>query len=705
MPVPSPDFMRLSTARRVGSLGAVLAASLGVLQAAAAQTPARQTATAARAALPRALDPSNFDTTCAACTNFFQFADGGWLKRTTIPAAYSRWGSFNELGDQNELVLRQVIEASAANTAAPVGSNDQKIGAYFRSCMDSTGIERAGLAPVQPILRRIDAIASVDQMKRDLGALEHEAGLAPFGAGTGQDRKDSKTVIVNVGQGGTSLPDRDYYLSDAPRFKAVRDAYAPHVARMFVLAGESPAAADSDAARVVALETRLAQAQMPRVAMRDPNATYHKMTVAELQQATPGFDWVRYFQDAGGGTVTAATTVNVAQPAFLATLDTLYGTQPLATWKAYLRWHALSRAASALPAAFVNEQFAFSRNLSGVTAQQPRWKRCVAATNGALGELVGQEYVKRTFTAEDKARALRMVENLQAALHDRIQSLDWMSDSTKQQALAKLAAFTKKIGYPDTWRDYSKLQVGDVSYYDNTRRASLFNQQRNWNKLGKPVDRTEWGMTPPTVNAYYNPAVNEIVFPAGILQFPFYNPRADDAVNYGAMGAVIGHEMSHGFDDQGRQYDAQGNLRDWWTAADAAKFKAQAQRVVDQFSAYTVVDSSTHLNGQLTQGENIADLGGLTIAYAAMEKDYAGKSRAKIDGFTPEQRFFLGWAQVWREVSRPEQARVLAATDPHSPGMYRVNGPLSNMPEFKAAWGCKTGDPMVRPAEQRASIW
>ncbi len=697
----SPRSVRLGAPRWLGA-ALVGAAAAGVsVQPAAAQSPS----TAVRAALPRPIDPSNFDTTCAACTNFFQFANGGWLKRTTIPAAYSRWGSFNELGDQNQIVLRQVIEASAAKTNVPEGSNDQKIGAYYRSCMDSVGAERAGLDPVRPLLQRIDAITSVDQMKQQFGTLEREAGLAPFGAGTGQDRKDSKTVIVNVGQGGTSLPDRDYYLSDATRYKAVRDAYAPHVARMFVLAGETQAAADSDAARVVALETRLAQAQMPRVAMRDPNATYHKMLVAELQKSTPGFDWVRYFQDAGAPTVTATTTVNVAQPAFFATLDTLYGTQPLAAWKAYLRWHALARAANSLSSPFVDEQFAFSRVLSGVTAQQPRWKRCVEATNGALGELVGQEYVKRTFTAQDKARALAMVENLQAALRERIQGLDWMSDSTKQQALVKLNAFTKKIGYPDVWRDYSALRIADTSYYVNARRAQQFNQTRNWNKLGKPVDHTEWGMTPPTVNAYYNPAVNEIVFPAGILQFPFYNPRADDAVNYGAMGAVIGHEMSHGFDDQGRQYDAQGNLRDWWTAADAAKFKTQAQRVVDQFSTYTVVDSSTHVNGSLTQGENIADLGGLTIAYAAMEKAYAGKPRPKIDGFTPEQRFFLGWAQVWREVQRPEAARVAAATDPHSPGMYRVNGPLSNMPEFRKAWGCKETDPMVRPAQQRASIW
>jgi putative endopeptidase len=694
---------------RPGTLAALAATALGVASHAAAQTSAPSTApvrAAVRAQLPRPIDPANFDTTCAACTNFFEFANGGWLKKAAIPAAYSRWGSFEELSDQNTAVLREVIEASAAKKDAPLGSNDQKIGAYYRSCMDSAGAERAGLDPVRPLLQRIDGITSVGQMKQELGQLERESGIAPIGAGAGPDRKDSKTVIVNLFQGGTTLPDRDYYLSAAPRYKTVRDSLAPHIARMFVLAGEGRTQADSDAARVVALETRLAQAQMARVAMRNPDSTYHKMTVADLQRATsPGFDWVRYLSDAGAAGVTPATTVNVGQPAFFAALDTLYGTQPLATWKAYLRWHALSSAAPTLSSAFANEAFAFTRNLTGATEQLPRWKRCVGATNAALGELVGQEYVKRTFTAEDKARALAMVGNLQAALRERIQGLTWMSDSTKQQALAKLAAFTKKIGYPDKWRDYSALQVADTTYYDNARRARLFNQHYNWNKLGRPVDRTEWGMTPPTVNAYYNPAVNEIVFPAGILQPPFYNPKADDAVNYGAMGAVIGHEMTHGFDDQGRRFDAEGNLRDWWTAADAAKFKARAQRVVDQFSAYTVVDSTTHLNGQLTQGENIADLGGLTIAYAAMEKAYAGKPRPRIDGFTPEQRFFLGWAQVWRELSRPERARVLAATDPHSPGVYRVNGPLSNMPEFKRAWGCKDADPMVRPADQRASIW
>ncbi len=568
--------------------------------------------------------------------------------------------------------------------------------------MDSATIERAGLDPVRPLLQQIDALRSVDQMKREFGTLEREAGIAPFGAGTSQDRKDSKTVIVNVSQGGTTLPDRDYYLSDAARFKTVRDAYAPHVARMLMLAGETQAAADSDAARVVALETRLAQAQMPRVAMRDPNATYHKMTVAALDKAMPGFDWTHFLQEAGAPNVSPTTTVNVGQPAFFATLDTLYGTESLSTWKAYLRWQAVSRAAPTLSRPFVDEQFEFGRKLSGVTEQQPRWKRCVTATNGALGELVGQEYVKRTFTADDKARALHMVDNLQAALRERIQGLDWMSDSTKQQALLKLGAFTKKIGYPDRWRDYSALQVADGDYIGNRRRAALFEEARVWHKLGRPVDKTEWGMTPPTVNAYYNPTWNEIVFPAGILQPPFYDPKADDAVNYGAIGAVIGHEMTHGFDDEGRQFDAQGNLRDWWTKQDAAEFAKRTDCVAEQYGDYKIIDD-IRINSRLTLGEDVADLGGTLLAFMAWKNATRGQKLESRDGLTPEQRFFVGMAQWACGDERPESKRATAMTDPHSPGEYRINGVVSDLPEFAGAFSCKPGQPMVRAKACR--VW
>jgi len=657
---------------------------------------------------PRPLDRANMDTTCAACTNFFQFANGGWLKTAQIPAAYSRWGSFEALADKNQLVLKQIVEEAAAKPVVAVAdqksgaANVQKIGAFYRSCMDSAAAERAGIEPLRPVLQQIDAIKTTDDVKHVLGTLEHEAGLAPFGAGVGPDAKDSKSLIVTAVQGGLGLPDRDVYLVDNPRFKGFRDAYVQHLVNLFTLAGTPGEMAQADAQKVLALETKLAKAQMSRVQMRDPNATYHKMSLAQFQASTPHIDWAAFFKAQGAPPV---ADVNVMTPGYFTAVDSLLGSEPADAWKAYFRAHALHGAAGALSAAFVNENFHFAQNFSGAKEQLPRWKRCTNATNGALSEAVGQEYVRRTFTEQDKARANAIVTNLRAALHDRIEQLGWMSDATKKQALAKLDAFTQKVGYPDKWKDYSDLQVVDGSYYANLRRVTDWGEAKSWAKLGKPIDRTEWLMTPSDVNAYYRPDWNEIVFPAGVLQFPFFNPQADDAVNYGAMGAAIGHEMSHGFDDQGRQFDAQGNLRDWWTADDAAKYDAQAQRVVEQFNAYTVVDSTTHVNGKLTLGENIGDLGGLAIAYAAMEKSLGNKPRTKIDGFTPEQRFFLAWAQIWREQMRPEAARNLVLTNVHSPGIWRVNGPLSNMPEFKAAWGCKDGDAMVRPAEKRAQIW
>ncbi len=691
MPVLRPWLLRLATA--------ALAAPAIV----AAQSPTPTTT-----ARGRGIDPANLDTTCAACTNFFQFADGGWLKRNTIPAAYASWGSFNELQDRNEAVLRQILDAAAADRTAPAGSNVQKIGAYYRSCLDSAAVDARGLAPMAPVLDRIAALRTNAEVKAALGPLERESGfsLAPFGTGVGTDDKRSDSTLVLFAQGGLGLPDRDYYLNTDARSQELRAKYLAHVARMLELSGTPAAEAKEQAAQLLALETKMARAQMSRVAMRDPNAVYHRMTLAEAQRITPDFVWTGYLAEVGAPrTLSSAALVNVMEPAYFAAVDTLLSREPAATWRTYLRYHALADAAPALPTPLLKEAFAFERNFTGATEQLPRWKRCTASINNAMGELVGQEYVKRTFTPEAKTRALAMVTNLQAALGDRIRALPWMNDSTKQQALLKLGAFTKKIGYPDRWRDYSALQAADGDYLGNRRRASRFEEARNWAKLGKPVDKTEWGMTPPTVNAYYNPTWNEIVFPAGILQPPFYDPAADDAVNYGAMGAVIGHEMTHGFDDQGRQYDAQGNLRDWWTAGDAKRYTAEAQKVIDQFDAYTIVDSSTHVNGKLTTGENIADFGGLTVAYAAMQKAYAGRPRPVIDGFTPEQRFFLGWAQVWRELQRPEAARAQVAVDPHAPSLWRVNGPLSNMPEFKAAWGCTDGQPMVRPAAQRPSIW
>jgi putative endopeptidase len=662
------------------------------------------TAGAQSATTSRAIDRANMDSTCLACQDFYEYANGGWQSRATIPAAYAVWGSFQQLSDKNEAVVRDILEDAAkrAPTAKPK-SNLWKIGTFYGTCMDSTRIEALGRTPLQPTLDAIAAITSREQLGDSFGDLDQRAGLAPFGIGTAQDPKSSTDVIAQAGQGGLGMPERDYYLRTDEKSKALRDKYVDHITRTFMLIGENEADAKADAGRVMALETRLAAGSMPRVAMRDPNAVYHKMSLAEFQAIAPHVNMTRYLEQVGAKRV---SVVNVRQPDFFRTLDTLVATVPLEDWKAYLRWRAASKGAAALGSAFVNQAFSWQQNLTGAKELRPRWKRCVDATNAVLGEAVGEVYVSRTFTPAAKARALAMVNNLRDALRERIGQLGWMSDTTKRQALVKLDAFTRKIGYPDKWRDYTALQVKPGAYAQNLQAANRWATARDWAKLGKPVDRTEWAMTPHMVNAYYNPVLNEIVFPAGILQSPFYDPNADDAVNYGGMGAVIGHEMTHGFDDQGRQFDASGNLRDWWTGQDAAAYKARAQLVSDQFDRYTVIDTATHVNGKLTLGENIADLGGLTIAYAAFQKSLAGKPRPpRIDGFTPEQRFFLSWAQVWREASRAEAQRVQVNTNPHAPARWRVNGPLSNMPEFAKAFSCSPGDPMVRADSIRAQIW
>ncbi len=677
------------------SLWLLLVVLLGPLAAA----PVR----AQRATQAQSIDPANMDTTCSACEDFYAYANGGWLTRATIPAAYSVWGSFNELADKNDAVVHDILEHARANApAAKPGSNEQKLGVFYGSCMDSAQAEAQGITPIQSTLDRIAALRTRDDVEQLIAEFHRDGMGVLFSFGGRQDPKNSQDVIAITGQGGLGLPDRDYYTRTDAKSRQLQQAYVAHVAEMLELSAEPATQATAQARRIMAIETQLANASMTRVEQRDPNAVYHKMTVAEAQRLTPHFQWQRFLRGVGAKRV---SVINVRQPEFLKTMDAMLDSVPVADWKAYLRWHVLDNAAPALSSAFVNEDFAFGRNFTGATELLPRWRRCLQATNFALGEALGEVYVRRTFTPEAKKRALEMVNNLQAALRDHILGAAWMSDTTKQQAIVKLEAFTKKIGYPDKWRDYSALEVKPGPYVDNLLRARAWATARNLEKIGKPVDRTEWGMTPPTVNAYYNPSMNEIVFPAGILQPPFFNPTADDAVNYGGMGAVIGHEMTHGFDDQGRQFDAQGNLRDWWTASDAASYKSRAQRVADQFDSYTVVDTATHVNGKLTLGENIADLGGLTIAYAALEKALAGQPRPKIDGFTPEQRFFLSWAQVWRQRARPEYLRSMVNTNPHSPGVWRVNGPLSNMAEFAQAFGCKPGDAMVRPPDQRAQIW
>ena len=648
------------------------------------------------------LDPANLDRSVSACTDFYQFANGGWIKTHPVPPAYSVWGSFTELQENNQGNLLTILRNAAASGSPQASADLRKLGTYYSSCMDSAAAERAGYQPVAPELRRVAAISNRAQLEAEIARLHARGVPALFGFGAQQDAKNSTEVIAGIRQGGLSLPDRDYYLNQDKRYVDIRAKYTDHVARMFQLLGESQAQATADAQRVLSIETALARPAKTRVELRDPNANYHKMTAAELAQLAPGFNWPRFFTGEGRADI---STVNVQNPVFLKAADSLLASVPLDAWKAYLRWKIIDAAAPSLSSAFVNEDFRFGSTLTGAREQLPREKRCARATDAGLRDALGQAYVSQYFTPAAKQRALEMVRNLESVFHDRLQTLGWMSDTTRVQATGKLAAFTNKIGYPDKWRDYSTLAIKPGPFLDNQVAVREYERRRELARIGRPLDRTEWGMTPPTVNAYYNPLMNEIVFPAGILQPPFFDPKADDAVNYGGMGAVIGHEMTHGFDDQGSQFDAQGNLRNWWSASDLEKFKRGTGLVASQFDSYTVLDS-VHVNGKLTLGENLADLGGLSIAYAALEKALAEKGRPPlIDGFTPEQRFFLAWAQIWRQNITPEAARVRINTDPHSPGVWRTNGPLSNMPQFAAAFGCKPGDPMVRPASLRPVIW
>ncbi|MBC6610847.1 M13 family metallopeptidase [Hymenobacter sp. BT507] len=647
------------------------------------------------------LNVANIDKSANPCDNFFQFASGSWLKNNPIPDAESRWGSFNELADKNNAVMRQILDEAAANTTAAKGSNAQKVGDYYASAMDSVAIDKAGLKYLQPELNKIAAVKDMKALQAEI-AREQTIGTGAFYySGVGQDDKISSQYAVSLYQGGLSLPDRDYYLKDDARSKSIRTAYVNYLTNTFKLLGDSPAVAAKNAQTVLAFETKLAQASRTRVALRDPYANYNKMTLAEVQKQYPNLNVAGALKQNGLG---AAQEVIVGQPDFFKAENALLKSTPLAALKTYMRWHLTTSLTSALPKSFGDESFAFSKVLSGAKQQQPRWKRMLRATDGALGEAFGQLYVDKAFSPEAKAKAKQMVENLRAAFAEHIQNLDWMSAATKEQALKKLNAFTVKIGYPDKWKDYSALTISRESYLNNVLAARKWAYQDNVGHYGKPIDRNEWGMTPPTVNAYYNPPMNEIVFPAGIMQPPFFDPKADDAVNYGGMGAVIGHEMTHGFDDQGRQYDAEGNLKDWWTKEDAAKFTQRADLVDKQYSAFSPLDS-VFVNGKLTMGENLADIGGLNIAYTALQKAIAGKNVPNYDGFTPEQRFFLAWAQIWRTNARPEYLRQQVMTDPHSPAQFRTEGPLQNMPQFYEAFGCKQDAKMVRAENVRARIW
>jgi putative endopeptidase len=650
----------------------------------------------------KGLDTKNIDPSVSPAVDFYQYAIGTWLKNNPIPDEYSRWGSFEVLAETNNNILKEILETAANNKSAKKGSNQQKVGDYYFAGMDTVKIENDGYKPIQPQLNAIKKINSKQDLYKEIAYLHLRVNSPFFGFGVGADAKNSTMNISHLFQSGLGLPDRDYYLNNDPRSQQIREKYLTLVTNMFKLVGKNEVDAKKDADKVMEIETRLAKASSTRVERRDPIKNYNKMSFDSLQSISPDIDWNLYFTSLG---IKAPSEFNVNQPRFIKEVSALLKDAQLNDLKPYLTWHLIRGTANYLSSAFVNESFEFSgKFMQGAKVMQPRWKRVMQAANGALGEILGEVYVAKTFPPEAKDRAKSIVNNLIVSLKERIHNLDWMSSETKKQALIKLAAITIKIGYPDKWKDYSSLQMSRDSYLENDMKASEFLNRQDFDKLGKPVDKTEWGMLPQTVNAYYNPVNNEIVFPAAILQPPFFNVDADDAVNYGGMGVVIGHEITHGFDDQGRMYDAQGNIKDWWTESDGKKFEERGQAIVNQFNAIAAIDTF-RVNGELTEGENIADLGGLNVSLAALKKTDEYKSGEKINGFTPTQRFFLSYAQIWENNIRDEALKLRLKTDPHSPGKQRINAPLSNMPEFWNAFDVKPGDPMRMPEDKIVRIW
>lgn len=647
-------------------------------------------------------DLASLDKNTPACTDFYQYANGGWLAANPIPPAYSSWGVANILNEKTRDLLHEILEAAAKNTNAPKGSSEQKVGDYYATCMDEAKIEAEGLKPLEPEFARIAKINNQKSLQ-EMIAHFHTLGInVVFNSGSTQDFKNSAEVTEGVIQSGLGLPDRDYYTKTDDRSKMIRDEYVKHVARMFELMGDDATKSAAAAQTILALETKMAEASLKRVELREPEKLYHRMTMAQMKDVAPGFDWPAYFKNLG---LTRNADVNVATPKFFTEMGKWLADTPMADWQTYMRWHLINASAPALSAKFVDQAFNFNgKVLQGAKENLPRWKRCVSGTDRVLGEALGEVYVKKAFPPAAKERALALVKNLEVALKDDLTTLSWMGDDTRKQAITKLDAFLNKIGYPDKFRDYSGLKIDRGPYVLNRARASQFENWRDLEKVGRPVDRMEWIMSPPTLNAYYNPQINEIVFPAGILQPPFFDAEADDAFNYGGIGSVIGHEMTHGFDDQGSQFDATGNLKNWWSEADLKSFKERAQCIINQFNGFEV-EKGLNMNGQLVAGESIADLGGLVVAYAAFQKSQQGKPRKIIDGFTPEQRFFLGFARGWAANMRPELARLIANTDPHPLNKFRTNGPLSNMPQFAEAFQCKAGDAMVRPEKDRCQIW
>ncbi|HVP51552.1 MAG TPA: M13 family metallopeptidase [Terriglobales bacterium] len=646
-----------------------------------------------------AFDKNAIDTSADPCADFFQYACGAWNKNNPLPGDQARWGRFDQLAEHNQIVLRAILENAAApdSKRTPIA---QQVGDYYSACMDEKAAETRGASALAPMMKRIDGIKNSKALLEEISYLHRQGISALFAFYPLQDFHDSKMMIGNADQGGLGMPDRDYYRKEDTKSAEIRAQYLAHVQKMMELAGEKPPEAAEDAKVVMKIETALAKAAMDRTARRDPRNRDHRMSTQELAALAPAFDFPFYLPSTGaeiqGG-------LNVGNPGFFKEVNPMLDDIPLPEWKSYLRWRVVRATAPMLAKAFVDEDYRFNEQvLRGQKEQRPRWKRCVVFTDEDLGEASGELYVERTFGAEGKQRTLAMVEALENALRQDIQTLPWMTDATRQQALIKLAAIRNKIGYPDKWRDYSKLTITRDDALANFLHAHAFEVHRQVAKIGHPVDRAEWNMTPPTVNAYYSPPRNEIVFPAGILQPPFYANRADDAVNFGGIGSVIGHELTHGFDDQGRKYDADGNLRDWWTPEDARAFEERAGCIADEYSGFTAV-GDVKLNGRLTLGENTADNGGVRIAYAALMDKIAGKDLPNIDGYRPEQRFFLSFAQIWCQNTSPEEARRRVIIDPHSPGRWRVNGVLQNNSDFAKAFGCKAGQAMVR--EKACRVW
>lgn len=685
--------MKLSNKALLGVGVSLLAYACGNTENPPVEEPKKETVAA--------FDLANIDSSAAPCEDFYQYAIGNWQKNNPVPGTEGRWGSFNILNEANNLKLRTIVEDASKNKGE-AGTPLQQVGDFYTSALDSALADELGITPMQPMLDEIDGATDVQSIVEVMASMRKKGSGSIFGYYVHTDVKNSTEHILYLSQGGIGLPDRDYYFPKDERGENILAEYEKHIAALFVLAGETEEVAAENARNIVVLETAFAENSMTNVERRDPNATYNRMNVEELQALVSNVNWESFFKAAE---LKGITDLVVGQPKYFEAINELLVNTPVDTWKAYIKWQAINDYADKLSSDFDAQKFSFySTTLSGISEMKPRWKRALGASNNYVGELIGKLFVEKHFPEEQKQRVLGYIDNIAAVFKERVQTLDWMSDSTKTKALDKLDNFTYKIGYPDKWKDYSSVEIKSDAYLANILNMNYYGYQEMVNKIGQPIDRGEWGMSPQTINAYYNPVMNEIVFPAAILQPPFFNADADDAINYGGIGGVIGHEFSHGFDDQGSQFDGQGNLNNWWSDEDRKLFEERTAKLVDQFNGFQVVDD-VYVNGELTLGENIADLAGITLSYYAFLKSVEGNEPEPIDGFDYKQRFFLGWAQVWASNIKDEEAVRLANVDPHSPTRYRVLGPLNNLSEFHSAFGCKDGDKMVATEEAKVKIW